>query len=163
MASQLTGVSIAWSTVGSGTDQRKYQSSATLAFVRGFTGDRCIPAQKASNAENVSIWWRHHVYLSAQNISLSFERVAKYAIFHYSDITWETWVLKSPAAGVFIQQLVQANNKRKHQSSAWLARSDGTCGFPIKGSVTLTLSGYTLLYFVDTHIPRPFCWCNSTR
>ena len=25
-----------------------------------FTGDRCIPRRKASNAENVSIWWRHH-------------------------------------------------------------------------------------------------------
>ena len=25
-----------------------------------FTGDRWIPPQKASNAEDVSIWWRHH-------------------------------------------------------------------------------------------------------
>ena len=35
MASQLTGVSIVCSTVGSGADQRKHQSSASLAFVRG--------------------------------------------------------------------------------------------------------------------------------
>ena len=37
------------------------QSSASLAFVWGIlpvTGE--FPAQKASNAENVSIWWRHH-------------------------------------------------------------------------------------------------------
>ena len=27
-----------------------------------FTGDRWIPHTKASNAENVSIWWRHHGY-----------------------------------------------------------------------------------------------------
>ena len=27
-----------------------------------FTGDRWIPAQRASNAENVSIWWRHLAY-----------------------------------------------------------------------------------------------------
>ena len=27
-----------------------------------FTGDRWIPPQMASNAENVSIWWRHHEY-----------------------------------------------------------------------------------------------------
>ena len=33
MASQITGVSIVCSTVGSGGDQRKYQSSASLAFV----------------------------------------------------------------------------------------------------------------------------------
>ena len=35
MASQITGVSIVYSTVCSGADQRKYQSSASEAFVRG--------------------------------------------------------------------------------------------------------------------------------
>ena len=45
----------------SGTDQRKHQSSASLAFVRGFHRTGEFPAQRASNAENVSIWWRHHV------------------------------------------------------------------------------------------------------
>ena len=35
MTSQLTGVSIGCSTVCSGVDQRKHQSSASLAFVRG--------------------------------------------------------------------------------------------------------------------------------
>ena len=35
MASQITGVSIVCSTVGSGEYQRKHQSSASLAFVRG--------------------------------------------------------------------------------------------------------------------------------
>ena len=60
MASQITGVSIVCSTVGSGADQRKHQSSTSLAFVRGIhTGE--FPAQKASNVENVSIWWGHYV------------------------------------------------------------------------------------------------------
>ena len=58
MASQTTSVSIVYSTVYSDADQRKHQSSASLAFVRG-TGE--FPAQMASNVENVSIWWRHHV------------------------------------------------------------------------------------------------------
>ena len=35
MASQITSLTIVYSTVYSGTDQRKYQSSASLAFVRG--------------------------------------------------------------------------------------------------------------------------------
>ena len=35
MASQTTGVLIVYSTVCSGADQRKHQSSASLAFVRG--------------------------------------------------------------------------------------------------------------------------------
>ena len=35
MASQLTGLTIVYSTIYSGADQRKHQSSASLAFVRG--------------------------------------------------------------------------------------------------------------------------------
>ena len=42
----------------SGADQRKHQSSASQAMAT-VTGE--FPAQKASNAENVSIWWRRHV------------------------------------------------------------------------------------------------------
>ena len=57
IASQITSLTIVYSTIYSDADQRKHQSSASLAFVRG-TGE--FPAQKASNAENVSIWWRHH-------------------------------------------------------------------------------------------------------
>ena len=35
MASQITSLTIVYSTIYSGTDQRKHQSSASLAFVRG--------------------------------------------------------------------------------------------------------------------------------
>ena len=56
MASQITSLTIVYSTVYSGADQRKHQSSALLAFV--VTGE--FPAQMASNAENNSIWWSHH-------------------------------------------------------------------------------------------------------
>ena len=48
MASQITGTSIVYSTVCSGKDQRKHQSSASLVFVP-VTGE--FPAQRASNAE----------------------------------------------------------------------------------------------------------------
>ena len=60
LASQITSLTIVYSIVYSGVDQRKHQSSASLAFVREFTGTGEFPAQMASNAENVSIWWRHH-------------------------------------------------------------------------------------------------------
>ena len=112
IASQITSLTIVYSIVYSVADQRKHQSSASLAFVREihrgpfiqvqikenikaprhwplcgkFTGDRLFryrskktsklrvtglcagnspgtgefPAQMASYAENVSIWWRHH-------------------------------------------------------------------------------------------------------
>ena len=61
MASQITSLTIVYSTVYSGADQRKLQSSVLLALCAGnspVTGE--FPAQRASNAENVSIWWRHH-------------------------------------------------------------------------------------------------------
>ena len=44
-ASQITAVPIVSSTVGSGADQRKHQSSASLAFVRGI--HRWIPRTKS--------------------------------------------------------------------------------------------------------------------
>ena len=61
IASQITSLTIVHSTVYSDADQIKHQSSASLAFVREFTGTGEFPAQMASNAENVSIWWRHNV------------------------------------------------------------------------------------------------------
>ena len=36
MAYQITSLTIVYSTIYSGADQRKHQSSASLAFVRGF-------------------------------------------------------------------------------------------------------------------------------
>ena len=61
MASPITGVSIVCSIVGSGADQRKHQSSVSLAFVRGIPQwPANSPQTKDNNAENVSIWWRHH-------------------------------------------------------------------------------------------------------
>ena len=61
MASQINSLTIVYSIVYSGADQRKRQSSALLAICAGnspATGE--FPAQMANNAENVSIWWRHH-------------------------------------------------------------------------------------------------------
>ena len=57
MASQITSITIVYSAVYLDADHRKHQNSASLAFV---TGE--FPAQRASNAEIVSIWWRHHAY-----------------------------------------------------------------------------------------------------
>ena len=59
MASQITSLTIAYSTIYSDADQRKHQSYRPLCGE--FTGDLWISAQMTSNAENVSISWRHHV------------------------------------------------------------------------------------------------------
>ena len=61
VVSQITSLTIIYSTVYSDADQRKHQSSASLAFVCGdFTGTGEFPAQMASHAGNVSIWWQYN-------------------------------------------------------------------------------------------------------
>ena len=67
MASQITSLTVAYSIVYSSADQRKHQSSASLAFVQEIHRDRWIPRTKGQ--ENVSIWWRHHetVHLNIQS------------------------------------------------------------------------------------------------
>ena len=58
MASQIKSIC---SPIGSCADQRKHQSSDSLAFVRGIHQWPVNSTHRASNAENVSIWLRHHV------------------------------------------------------------------------------------------------------
>ena len=61
MASQITSLTTVYSIVYSGAYQRKYQSSASLAFVRGMTGEFLAQKDSNGNGENVSISWRHNV------------------------------------------------------------------------------------------------------
>ena len=57
MVYQITSLTIVYSIVYSNAAQRKRQSCASLDFLCGeFTGHR------ASNTENVCIWWRHHAW-----------------------------------------------------------------------------------------------------
>ena len=74
MASQITSLPIVYLTVYSNADQRKHQRSASLVFV----GTGKFPAQMASNAENVSIWWRHHELMPSQNGRLSADGFSKW-------------------------------------------------------------------------------------
>ena len=62
MASEITSITIVYSNIYSDADQRKHQSSALLAICEGNSPVTYeFPAQMASNAENVSIWWCHYV------------------------------------------------------------------------------------------------------
>ena len=62
MASQITCLTIVYSTVYSRRRSKKTSKLRVTGLCEGnspVTGE--FPAQRASNAENVSIWWRHHV------------------------------------------------------------------------------------------------------
>ena len=59
MMSQITGVSIVYSTVCSDAEKTsKLRVSGLCEGNSPVTGE--FPAQGAGNAENISIWWRHH-------------------------------------------------------------------------------------------------------
>ena len=61
MASQITSLTIVYSTVYSRRRSKKTSKLRVTGLCVGnlpVTGE--FPAQRASNAENVSIWWRHH-------------------------------------------------------------------------------------------------------
>ena len=61
MASQITSLTIVYSTVYSGADKKKTSKLRVTGLCVGNSpGAGEFPAQMARNAENVSIWWRHH-------------------------------------------------------------------------------------------------------
>ena len=60
MASQISSLIIVYSVVYSGADQSKHQTPRHCPCAGNSPQTDEFPAQMASNAENVSIWWRHH-------------------------------------------------------------------------------------------------------
>ena len=62
---QITSVAIVYSTVGPDADKKKKPPKlrVTGVCVGNSPVTREFPSQKASNAENVSIWWRHRDFL----------------------------------------------------------------------------------------------------
>ena len=67
MASQITSLTVVYSTVYSDADQRKHQSPASLAFVRGIHRDRWIPRTKGQLRGKcfhlMTSSWKSHVLL----------------------------------------------------------------------------------------------------
>ena len=60
MASQITSLTIVYSPFIQAQIKENIKAPRHWPLCRKFTGDRWIPRTNDSNAENVSIWWRHH-------------------------------------------------------------------------------------------------------
>ena len=91
MTSQITSLTIVYSTVCWGTDLRQHRSSASLAFCEGnspVTGE--FPAQRTSNAEKVFIWWRHHVPPKTHELS-NFAGTMRGYISYLYHLSWDKW------------------------------------------------------------------------
>ena len=62
LVSQITNLTIVFATVYLDTDKKKTSKLRVIALCAGNSPEAGeFPAQMVSNAENVSIWWRHHV------------------------------------------------------------------------------------------------------
>ena len=82
MASLITSLPIVYSTVYSSADQRKHQSSASLAFVWGIHRWRVnSPHKRASNAENVSIW-----IMNTDALTWPCQKYARHVVCWYASI-----------------------------------------------------------------------------
>ena len=106
IASQTTSLTIVYSTVYSSVDQRKHVSSASLTFCGGnspVTGE--FPAQMTSNAENVSIWWRHHDATGYQQPSWGINHDLPKIVLHGLYIAVsdkKVWDIRGPVACIFL-------------------------------------------------------------
>ena len=87
MASQSTNPTIVYSSVYRGTDRKKPSKAPRRGFCAGSSPVSCeVPAQRASNAENVSIWWRHHVY--QQHLTLCRAHSLSTHVFLCATLSW---------------------------------------------------------------------------
>ena len=105
MASQITSPTLVYSTVHSGADQRKHQSSASLAFVRGIH------------------WWLSifpHKWPVTRKM-FPFDDVIMLDVIKMSCVWWE-YSVSFLVAGLYLKQSDDDNtitNKKKMKISNW--------------------------------------------
>ena len=115
MASQITSLTVVYSTVYSDADQIKHQSSASLAFVWGIHRDRWIPRTKDQLRGKC-----FHLMTSSWEIGLV-PQLLKQLARHYSDAIVSTMASQITAVSDFYSNVCSDADQRKHQSSASLA------------------------------------------
>ena len=72
MASQITRLTFVYSAVYFGRRSKKISKFRVIGLCAGNSpGTGELPAQMASNAKNVSIWWRHHDEVDAIGMMVS--------------------------------------------------------------------------------------------
>ena len=67
MASQITSLTIIYSTIYLSADQKKTSKLCITGLCAGISPETSeFPVQMASNMENVSIWWCHHGFIACE-------------------------------------------------------------------------------------------------
>ena len=149
MASQITSLTVVYSTVYSDADQIKHQSSASLAFVWGIHRDRWIPRTKGQLREKCfhlmtsSCRWRTkrkrsprgHVRMSSQlgakSAVPSGAVVGGYLADNYDDVIMGAMASQITSLTIVYSTFFSGADQRKHQSSASLAFGRGSHQGPV--------------------------------
>ena len=71
VASQITSLTVVYSIVYSGADKKTSKVRVTGLCAGNSPGTGEFPAQRASNAENGPIWWRHHAMWNRHRRAIS--------------------------------------------------------------------------------------------
>ena len=144
IASQITSLTTVYSIVYSDADQRKHQSSASLAFVREFTGDRWILRTNGQLRGKcfhlmTSSWCNPERYHSKVLVSnhkaqqsigiilgislccLSPNFAELQVQYHYGDVIMSTIASQITSLTIVYSTVYSDADQRKHQSSASLA------------------------------------------
>ena len=110
MASRITSLSIVCQIICSGAYQRKYQGSASLAFLRGIhRWPMDSPHKRPVTREMCPFDDVIMNYFSMHYVS--------YAWYH-NKIIWALWRLKPPASWLPVQHLVRACNEAKQRRNS---------------------------------------------
>ena len=86
IASQITSLTIVYSTVYSGSRSKKTSKPRFTGLCEGNSpGTDEFPAQMANNAENISIWWRHHAVFQVWRFSFYKDKTVVRPSYHYNE------------------------------------------------------------------------------
>ena len=101
MASQITSLTIVYSTVHSGADQRKHQSSASLAFARGIhrwpVNSRTKGQWRGKCFHLMTSWWVQNLLQYSTWIRIRPTYYAKYD----EEEWWEGWYCEPPSPTIW--------------------------------------------------------------
>ena len=99
IASQITSLAIVYSTVYSGADQRKYQISASLVFVRGihrspvYSTHKGPVTRKMLPFDDVIMWFFYTDYQWSRQINFEPRTVTSIGHPHGSGMRYTLWIL----------------------------------------------------------------------
>ena len=82
MASQITSFTIVYKRLFRRISKKTSKLRVTSLCEWNFPVTGEFPAQRASNAENVSIWWRHHYYNGACHVAAIIETTSQLSRIH---------------------------------------------------------------------------------